>query len=313
VRLAGAIARSLAGQPLLLAAALLLALPSALRAQDDPLADEEGESLEEDVGEEAESEAGEEAPADEAEPGVDAEAPAVVAESGDDEPAGGVLFHAGAGLGAGSLSFNRPTSSGEQELPQTAFAAVDLLLRLRAWPDEGVAFEVQLAYQTSLGLVLRRDPQFALPEDVHVRAQRVELTAAPAVRLGDSPGDARLAFPIGFAFRAFVPEVDYLLISEYSLGGPELRVELWLALGDYIDLRVGPELQWIMLVDDALRREGVDAMGLAFGGQATLEGKIGPTFRMVLAYRELRSGVPGIRQDFSDVERFLTARIAGEL
>lgn len=310
---AGAIARSLAGQTLLLAAALLLALPPALRAQDDPLADEEGEAVDEDTaGEGGESEAGEEATTGENDDAI--EAPPSDAElGGDAEPSQGVLFHAGVGLGAGSLSFNRPTGTGAQELPQTAFAAVDLVLRLRAWPDDGVALELQLAYQTSLGLVLRRDPQFALPEDVHVRAQRVELTAAPAVRLGDAPGDARLAFPIGFAFRAFVPEVDYLLISEYSLGGPELRVELWLALGDYLELRVGPELQWIMLVDDALRREGVDATGLAFGGQATLEGKVGPTLRVVLAYRELHSGVPGTRTDFSDTERFLTARIAGEL
>jgi hypothetical protein len=101
-------------------------------------------------------------------------------------------------------------------------------------------------------------------------------------------------------------------VQEYALGGPQLRAELWLKLGELVRLRIGPEAQWIVLIDGAMRGEGACCQGLAVGGQGLLEASVGPIFRVAFAYRESHAFVP-LASRFEDVERMLTARIAGEL
>jgi hypothetical protein len=106
--------------------------------------------------------------------------------------------------------------------------------------------------------------------------------------------------------------VTELPVESYALGGPLLRAELILPLGDPVRLRFGPEAQWIVLVDGSMREEGACCGGIAIGGQGALEASVGPVFRVAFAYRESHAFVP-FTWRFKDVERFLTARIAGEL
>jgi hypothetical protein len=228
-------------------------------------------------------------------------------------PERAISLHAAAGLGVGTLAFTLPTAQGVQRLPDTPFPAVELALRVHAVPRARVSLETLLAYQSSLGLELLLEPQFSLPERVDVRAHRLELSFAPVLRLFAKDGDVALAFPIGFAFHAFVPEShQYPTLAVHAFGGPQLRTELWLKLGELVRLRIGPELQWIVLVDGAMRGEGACCQGLAVGGQGVLEASVGPVFRVAFAYRESRTFVPVVSR-FEGVERFLTARIAGEL
>jgi hypothetical protein len=145
-----------------------------------------------------------------------------------------------------------------------------------------------------------------------VRAQRVELSAAPVLRLSDADSGLALAFPIGFALRAFMPEVHEYPLKDYAVGGPQLRAELWLKLGALVRLRIGPEAQWIVLIDGPMRGQGACCQGVAVGGQGVLEASVGPIFRVAFAYRESHAFVP-LASRFEDVERLLTARIAGEL
>lgn len=217
------------------------------------------------------------------------------------------------GLGVGTLSFVRPTLEGTQRLSESPFAATELVLRSRAWPQERLALDLLLAYQTSLGFTLMVEPLFALPERIGVRAQRIELSAGPVIRLGASSRAPALAFPVGFAFRWFFPEVhQYTSVRAYELGGPQLRAELIIGLGDRVRLRVGPEAQWIVLIDPELRRQGACCSGLALGGQGAIEASVGEVLRIAFAYRESHAWVPGTAR-FEDAERFLTARIGGAL
>ena len=300
--------------PLLLCAAVLLLRPPALRAQDDdPLAEEDAD---EGAAESDETPVDDEqSPASEPETD-DAEVPSVAPSESDEaaEPPAGILFHVGAGLGAGTLSFSRPTATGRADLDADAVRG--------GGPADAPA---RMARGQRFARTAARLPDLARAGGTArsaVRAARTTSTFAPSA--SSSPRRRRFTwatgrpqrswlFPLGFVFRAFVPEVDYLLVSEYSLGGPEVRAELWLHLGEYVTLRLGPELQWIVVVDDALRREDVTGSGLALGGQGTLEGKIGPVFRVALAYRESHTTVPGTRSNFRDTERFFTVRVAGEM
>ncbi len=222
-------------------------------------------------------------------------------------------LYAGAGLGLGTLSFERPTAEGVQVLPQTSFAAAELVLRMHAWPKKRLSLEALLSYQSSIGLVLQAAPLFALPQNVDVRWQRVELGAAPRLRLGDAAHAPSLALALGFVLRSLFPGVHQFSVPKYQLGSVALRPELLLPLGDLVRLRVGPEAEWMMLITAALRSEGACCQGLAVGGRGSVEASVGRTIRIALAYGESHGFIPAGSWRFMDVERFLTARIAGEL
>jgi hypothetical protein len=217
------------------------------------------------------------------------------------------------GIGAGTLAFERPLARGGQSLPDTVFAASELALQAHVRPKNALSLAVLLSYQTSLGLQLRFPPLFGLPEDVPVRLHRVELSAAPVIALAQSTGSLALAFPIGVVFRSLVPEVHQYDVADYDLGGLMLRGELWLELSPDVTVRVGPELQWLALVDSSLRDQGACCQGAALGGQAALQLAAGEHLRVALSYRESRAFVPAGSWRFRDVERFVLVRVGGEL
>jgi len=185
---------------------------------------------------------------------------------------------------------------------------------VHAWPREEFSFTVLLRYQTSLGLTIEERPPFALRNRIDARAERAELSVAPAFRPGSSTTAPALAFPVGFGLRSFWPEVHEMMTPGYTLLGPQLRAELVLPLGDVLALRVGPELQVIIAIDESIRAEGVDRSGLAYGGEAVLRLRLGPVFALELTYRQSHAVVATFwtgRADFEDVERFATGRSSG--
>lgn len=218
-------------------------------------------------------------------------------------------FTLGVGFGAGTLSFTRPGAGGVQKLPTTPYALADLDLRARLWPWASLSFELLARYQTSLGWALELDPLFALPENVPTRTQRIEFSAAPVLRVGET---LSLAFPLGVALRLFTLETHQYPLDPYSLGSAFVRAEAIVKVTDSVDLRVGPEAHWILLFNRSLTREGVCCSGGALGAQALLTARLGRVFSLALAYRELRSLVP-VAARFSDIERTVTARVLGEL
>lgn len=222
-------------------------------------------------------------------------------------------LHIGAGVGVGTLSFERPTPAGVQVLRETPFGAAELFVRTHIWPRAPLSLDVLLAYQSSFGLVMQLQPLFALPQHVDVRWQRGELSVAPVVRLGTASNALALAFPFGFAFQSLSPSVHAFSVKSFSLGGPNLRAELRMALGELVALRVGPEAQWIVLIDSRLRRDGACCQGFAVGAQAAIEARVGPIVRASIAYRQAHAFVPAGAWRFKNVERFLTARLSGEI
>jgi hypothetical protein len=301
---------------------LLLALPApTLRAQDDDLAAEDPDTSTEEPQHAAagpSDEPASEAPADSEQAAATTTEPEPAATEAPDATGStrserALSLYAGAGLGVGTLAFQRPTAEGAQKLGQTAFAAAEFVLRVHAWPAKRESLEVLLMYQTSLGLVLQAAPLFALPQNVDVRSQRVELSVAPVLRLGQARNAPALVLPLGFAFRSLFPGVHQFSVPKYGIGGPHLRAEVLVPLGELVSLRIGPEAQWLVVIDRSLKREGACCQGIAVGGQGSLQARVGATIRIVLAYGESHAFVPSGSWRFMDVERFLTARIAGEL
>lgn len=239
---------------------------------------------------------------------VEARAPAP------DAPASVRLLISG-GAGVGTRGLRRPTMKGAQRLRDAMFPALDIGLRVVAWPDEGFSLAFAVRYQTSLGLEVEDDPSFAPPTRVAVRAERVEVAAAPGLRLGDSPRAMLLSVPLGLGVRTFWPHVHDLPVVGYSLLGPFVRPELSLALGDALTVRIGLEGQWIVAVDRVLQLDGVAATGFGLGGEVGLKVPLGRKLALDLSYRQVHAIVPGQlgKRDLVDVERFATAGLTGTL
>ncbi|MGD8862639.1 MAG: hypothetical protein PVI30_21695 [Myxococcales bacterium] len=310
-----------------LALCALLAHASPLRAQDD--AGDELFDAELDAEAELDSDGGAamdmelegdedgdpvgDAAGDEVEDGADPGTAPVPEEASTGQPGRALRLRAAAGLGFGTLSYERPEGSGVDALAETPFGAAEALVGVHIWPDAGLSLDVQLAYQSSFGMSLRVDPLFALPQRIDARYQRGSFSVAPVWRLTDGPEPWLLAFPVGVSAQAFTPIEHQFSVGRYALGGPSARAELRAPLGKLVSLRVGPELQWIVLMNSGLANAGACCQGFAVGAEGAIEATVGELFRATLAYREAHAFAPAGAWRFKSVERFLTARITGEL
>jgi hypothetical protein len=186
--------------------------------------------------------------------------------------------------------------------------ALEVGLRLLAWPEADFGLIFELNYQTGLGLVVHEAPPFAAPNDVHVRSEHVQLSIAPSWRLGP----VRLNIPLGAALRTLWPGIHTSMTPGYSLFGPFARIELLVPLISQLVFRLGPEVQWITAIDQLIKQEGVDSKGFALGGEADLTFAFNQSWALGLHYRESHALVSSTSSvSFTDVERYMTLRILG--
>lgn len=284
-------------------------------AESDAVSDPDSDAVSDSVSDtdsEAVSDAAPEAvveppPTPTSEPALDADAPPAT------PPTRSVRLRSAAGAGFGTLSYERPTSTGVEVLPATPFGALDVLVGVTAWPERAFSLDVLFAYQTSIGLAVELQPLYALPESIAARFHRGEASIAPVFRLGDDARSVAIAVPLGIVAQFFEPSVHPYSLARYGLAGPNARVELRAWLGKLVSVRAGPEIEWIAIINQGLADAGACCQGYAFGGQGAIEAAVGPVFRASLAYRESRGFAPAGAWRFKNIERFLTARIAGEL
>jgi hypothetical protein len=219
----------------------------------------------------------------------------------DQEPAQLQLV-AALGVGAHSRAIVRPTDTGTQTLATSYVPAVELRLGVVAWPDADFSLAISVHYQTGLWLTVTELPQFALANEVAVRSQRMALSVSPSWRLAPQ---TRLGFVLGATLRSFWPEDRSLQTPSYNLVGPHARGELAIGLAGPVRLRVQPELQWLLLIDE---HANSPTQGAAIGGELALELRWGPSRTLALSYRESHALLArGAR--FRDVERYLTVHI----
>jgi hypothetical protein len=224
-----------------------------------------------------------------------------------------------AGLGVGTRSYERPYMMQLQELETTPFTALDLSLRMKDCaadcPTDPFVIEYLLRYQTSLGMRVEQPLIFALPSEVDARSSRLELSIAPIFKLGASASSLSIAVPVGASLRALAAEHRDLPLPSYLLFGPHLRVEARAPLGDRFALRAGPELQWIALISDRLKDDGVAGSGFALGLELAASASLTSWLGLELTYRQAHAFASGKgeRADFEDIERYATLQLSGRL
>ncbi|MDH5671891.1 MAG: hypothetical protein OEZ06_07050 [Myxococcales bacterium] len=240
------------------------------------------------------------------------DASAVSAAASVSEPQRALQLRSSAGLGFGSLAYERPAGAGVELMPTTVFGAAEVALGVHVQPRRQFSLDIALNYASSLGLTMRVEPLFGLPEEVPARFQRGEFTLAPVIRLGATAEALRLAIPIGLSMLSFAPTVGQYSVEPIQFGGPSARAELRARFGDVVSLRVGPELQWIAWMSSELADEGACCQGFAAGGRGELDALVGSSFRASIAFRQNHAFAPLGGWRFKSVERLLIARLAWE-
>lgn len=221
-----------------------------------------------------------------------------------------------AGLGVGTRSYERPLGMQLQELETTPFLALDLSLRVKRCvsdcPSSRYALEFLLRYQSSIAMRVEEPLPFALPGDVKARSSRGELSLAPVFRLGRSGSSPSLALPIGVMLRALQAEHRDLPLPSYSLFGPHLRLEGRLPLGSWLELRAGPDVQWIAVIGNRLKDDGVSGSGFAVGVELAASAALTDWLGLELSYRQAHAFASGRgeRADLEDIERYATLALS---
>jgi hypothetical protein len=137
---------------------------------------------------------------------------------------------------------------------------------------------------------------------------------AATIRFGSSHS-WYIAPALGYGVRSLRAEIHQLLTPSYSLGGPLGRVTLRVPFGDDVGLRIGPEVQWLS-VGAALRELNVESSGIGLGGDAALEIAIAKRLSLEFTFREAHAILSSSERkgaSASDAERFITARLVGEI
>jgi len=217
---------------------------------------------------------------------------------------------AGAGMGTRALEW--PMAGERIAVDTGAFAAVDLGASLAFAVSDSVSLGPEFNYQTSLDHEITELHIAGAPESMGVRSHRFEALIVPAFHFGQDSG-WQIAPALGYGVRNLRPDVHHLLTPSSSIGGPLLRLVLRIPFGKRLGLRLGPEAQWV-LVGDELQELGIESSGLGFGADVRFEIAITDTLGVELTYREAHAMLPSSQgDDATDVERYATARLSGEL
>jgi hypothetical protein len=219
-----------------------------------------------------------------------------------------VLGRVHAGLGVGTRDLEWPTQGETLAVQTGAFIAVELGATVAIALSNAVALGPEFAYQTSLDHEVKEEHISGQAQTIAIRAHRFEGLLAVTFRFGER-GGFRITPALGYGVRNLRPEVHHLLIPSYSLAGPLARVTLRIPLAESVALRLGPELQYV-LVGDELEEHGVESNGLAFGGDAALELALSASVAVELTFREAHALMrSALGTDSADVERFTTVRL----
>jgi hypothetical protein len=212
----------------------------------------------------------------------------------------------------GTRSLDWPRHGERNAVATGAFVALDLGASFAIATSDAFSIGPQFLYQTSLDAHVTEMHIAGASQSLKVRAHRFEALLAPTFRFG-SQHDWYLLPAVGFGVRDLQPGVHHLLTPSYSLAGPLLRLTLRIPLGSAVGLRLGPEAQWLH-VGKALHDLGVNSSGKSFGAEAALEIAVSHGIALELALREAHALLPSSQgAQATDVERFATARLIGEL
>lgn len=218
------------------------------------------------------------------------------------------------GVGIGTRDVEWATPGDPATVETGVFAAVEIGLHVALAPSRSFSIGPQFTYQTTLNHEVTEHHVDGEPTTLGIRAHRFEGVLAATIRFGSSYG-WYIASALGYGVRNLRAEIHHLLTPSYSLGGPLARLTLRVPFGDDVGLRIGPEAQWLS-VGAALQELKVQSSGIGLGGDAALEIAIAKRLSLDFTFREAHAILSSSEREgasASDVERFITVRLVGEI
>lgn len=263
--------------------------------QPQPQAEEE----EEEASDEASSEGEEQKP----------EEPGAKGKSFDE----GIAFLLNAGGGVGSRSILVPTSparAGGNQIDTSLAPALDISVGLEIALGESMLVRVGGAYRTLFAL----NATYFTPT-----GQAQSSLSSHSVIVGGSLGfltnghnSLGIHVFLGWAYRGMSAAEPTL--PSMSVQGPAIRPEFHIPLGSNgsVLLRIAPE--FILVVNASAKLPanvaGLQSVGYSFGGEASLDFKLSPSFGLGLQFREARALIPsGWGISGVENERYIVGRV----
>jgi hypothetical protein len=215
--------------------------------------------------------------------------------------------------GVGTRRFELPMDGVVYHTDAGVFPVAGVALELAHVASRTVSIGVLGRYQTSVGLDIVELHTDGSKVPIEVRAHRFEGGLTPTFHFDERRLWA-LALCAGYGVLGFRPLL-HLVTPAYTLSGPFVRAQLQLPVfTKVLRLRAGPEGQWIVHVGGALKERGMDAMGVALGGEAALELSLGRHISVHASYREAWSVIASSQaRSFKDIARFATAGVTWTL
>lgn len=225
----------------------------------------------------------------------------------------GIAFLLNVGGGVGSRSILVPTSpmrAGGNGIDTSFAPALDVSAAFEFALSSSFFVRAGGAYRTLFALNASYFDQVGAPAQSSLSSHSV-VVGATLGYLTKGPGSLGLHLFVGWAYRGLSAAAPTL--PSASVQGPALRPELHIPFGNgVVSLRIAPE--FILVVGATAKLPGnvagLESVGFAYGGEATLDFRISTSVGLGLQFRESRALVPsGWGTSATENERYISARL----
>jgi hypothetical protein len=211
------------------------------------------------------------------------------------------------GLGVSMQSSELPTDQGPAGVDGGASAALDVALNVESTGDQ-LRMGARIDYRSSIGYELTETPLGGVARESPARSHEFLASLLMRFRFDATPEAMSIAVTAGWMHQDFRTDVELHSVPPYGAGGPKLGVGFDLPIGERFRLALGPEIGWLVALDDEAKAMGLQPGGPAFGGDVELFVKIGGHFGVRLHYRELALRLPTVYDAgaYRESRRFIT-------
>lgn len=218
-----------------------------------------------------------------------------------------ILGWGSVGLGLSMQSSELPTDQGPAGVDGGISAGLDVALSAES-TGALVRFGARLDYRSSIGYELSQTPTGGVERQSPARSHELLAAVFVRFRFTEQPRAASVAVGAGWMHQDFRVDLELETTTPYGAGGPKLDVALELPLGERAWLSLGPELGWLVALDDEAHAMGLEPGGPAFGGNLELFIRLAGHFGLRLHYRELALRLPTVHEAgaYSESRRFIT-------
>lgn len=229
-----------------------------------------------------------------------------VEESEGDEPYP-ITAWGSVGLGVSMQSSELPTDQGPAGVDGGMSAGLDVAVSAES-TGANIRAGARLDYRSSVGYELTDTPTGGVERTSPARSHELLASLFVRFRFAETPQAASVAVAAGWIHEDLRVDTELKSTPPYGAGGPKLGLSFDIPIGERVRLALGPELGWLVALDDEAHDMGLQPGGPAFGGDVELFVRIVGHVGLRLHYRELALRLPTVYDAgaYRESRRFIT-------